>query len=460
MLHDAYDVAIVGAGPSGIGVATLLAEYSLKVLLIDENNQIGGQIWRSPVCQSKGSIKNGLPTGMRTALQKNQNLDIITHTSVLGVFPEKILLLATHSDGVKEIAANRIIFATGAREKVRPFKGWTLPSVMTLGAVQHLLKYYGVLASHHILIAGTGPLIYLLGSQITAAGGRVTSILERSPAVAMLNLAWMLVDHFSKVGQGFLSLSRLIMNSVPIEHRMQVVEVKEKEGRLKVIAARFNHDGATIPDSTKCFETGLLACGNGFVPNVELPLQAGCELTYAENMGGWIVKVDTSMETSVSGIFAVGEITGIAGGEQALIEGRLAALSILSQFGILRPKEYRQRQAALLRKSRRYIRLGRYLNGQWRIRPGEWQTIEDTTVICRCEDVTMGSIRSWIREGLTTASDLKRATRCGMGNCQGRTCAPLIFDILASSSLKESLVPKPFSVRTPVKPIPLGSLIH
>ncbi len=184
MVAEAYDVVIIGAGPSGIGAAAVLAEYSLKVLLIDENNQIGGQIWRHPVYKPAGRFKGPQPPGLQmdlsaaTGANKN-NLHIITPACVLGVFPEKHLLLSTPAGSVKEIKARRIIFATGAREKVRPFKGWTLPGVMTLGAAQILLKYYGVLASSKILIAGAGPLVYLLSSQIIGAGGKVTTVLDR-----------------------------------------------------------------------------------------------------------------------------------------------------------------------------------------------------------------------------------------------------------------------------------------
>jgi len=463
MVAEAYDVVIIGAGPSGIGAAAILAEYSLKVLLIDENNQIGGQIWRKPVYEPlsrfKGLQTPGLHMDLSAAAGANKNnLHIITPACVLGVFPEKHILLSTSEESVKEIKARRIIFATGARERVRPFKGWTLPGVMTLGAAQLLLKYYGVLASSKILIAGAGPLVYLLSSQILSVGGKVTIVLDRSSWATMLNTIWAMAGQLPKIGQGLLALTRLIKNRVSIKHRMQVVEVKEKDMLQEVIAVKIAPDGTIVPGSQQRYETQVLACSNGFVPNIELPQLAGCDLTYAADMGGWIVKVDTSMETSVSGVFAAGETTGIAGGDKALIEGQLAALSIVRQFGKLNAKKHRLRQTALLAKRKRYMRFGEFLNRQWAIHPREWTGIDDATIICRCEDITMGTIRSWIQEGFTSAPDLKKATRCGMGNCQGRTCAPLIYDILAAYSVAGKQGPHPLSVRTPVKPIPLGAL--
>jgi NADPH-dependent 2,4-dienoyl-CoA reductase/sulfur reductase-like enzyme/bacterioferritin-associated ferredoxin len=463
MVPEAYDVVIIGAGPSGIGAAVVLAEYSLKVLLVDENNQIGGQIWRKPVYKPVSRFSGPQPPGLQmdlsaaTGTNKN-NPHIITPACVLGVFPEKHLLLSTSEESVKEIRARRIIFATGAREKVRPFKGWTLSGVMTLGAAQILLKYYGVLASSKILIAGAGPLVYLLSSQIIGAGGKVTTVLDRSSSATMLNAMWVMAGQLPNIGQGLLALGRLIKKRVSIRHRMQVVEVKDKDKLQEVIAVKIAPDGTTVQGSQKCYETQMLACGNGFIPNIELPQLAGCDLTYAADKGGWIVKVDRSMETSVSGVFAAGEITGIAGGDKALIEGQLAALSILNQFGELNSKKHRIQQTALLTKRKRCQRFGAFLNRQWAIHPREWAGIDDATIICRCEDITMGTIRSWIQESFTSAPDLKKATRCGMGNCQGRTCAPLIYDILAAYSVAGRQGPHPLSVRTPVKPIPLGDL--
>lgn len=461
MIPEAYDIVIIGAGPSGIGAAAELAEYSLKVLLIDENNRIGGPIWRKPAYEPADRFKGTQVPGMqmdRVAAALNNNLHIATPACVLGIFPEKYILLSTSEEGVKEIKARRIVFATGAREKVRPFKGWTLPGVMTLGATQLLLKYYGVLASSETLIAGTGPLIYLLSSQIIDSGGRVTSVLDRSSSAALFNAIPLMAGQLQKVGQGLLALSRLIRKRVSIKHRMQVVEVRDNDSCLEVIAAKITPGGTTVPGSQKRYETRMLACGNGFAPNIELPQLAGCDLTYAADMGGWVVNVNASMETSVSGIFAAGEITGIAGGDKALIEGRLAAWSILRQFGIFNAKKHRTRLTELLTKRKRYLRFGEFLNRQWTIHPLEWNDIDDETTICRCEDITMGAIRGRIMAGITSASDLKRATRCGMGNCQGRTCAPLIYDILTACSVTGNQDLKPLTVRTPVKPIPLGEL--
>jgi NAD(P)H-nitrite reductase large subunit len=110
----------------------------------------------------------------------------------------------------------------------------------------------------------------------------------------------------------------------------------------------------------------------------------------------------------------------------------------------------------LLVNRMRYQRFGAYLNRQWAIPHKEWDSIDDDTMICRCEDITLGKLRSWIKAGFTSSNVLKNATRCGMGNCQGRTCGPLIYDILAAYAPAEHTAP--FSTRIPIKPVPLGDL--
>jgi NADPH-dependent 2,4-dienoyl-CoA reductase/sulfur reductase-like enzyme len=464
MTVEACDVAIVGAGPSGIGAAALLAGHGLKVVLIDENNQIGGQIWRKPAYaptrRYRGLQLYGKAAAFNRGFQVNRNLHILTPARVLGVFPGKHLLLSTPEERAKEIKTRRIIFATGARESVRPFKGWTLPGVMTLGAVQILLKHYGVLAASPILTAGAGPLLYLLSGQIMSAGGSVTAVLDRTSLASSLNGSWALAGQLPKIAQGVPALLRLALNRVPVKRGMQIVEVRPKCRRLEVFAAKITSSGALVPGTERRYETQMVACGNGFVPSIELPQLAGCRLTYAAELGGRVVDVKASMETSVPGVFAIGEITGIAGGDKAHIDGRLAALSILRQFGKLSPEKHRRERAALWSKRRRCIRFAAYLNRQWAIHRQEWFGIDDATTICRCEDITMGVIRGWIDKGISSAPELKRAARSGMGNCQGRTCGPLIYDILDAYGVAAKQYQPPLSVRTPVKPIPLRDLVQ
>ncbi len=461
MSADAYDVVIIGGGPSGMSAAALLAEHSVNTLLIDEKGRLGGQLWR-------GITEPATPSGFInspndrinlsvTEGYRNGSLRIETPACVLGIFPDKSILLSTEKDGIKEIKAQNILFATGAREKVRPFEGWTLPEVMTVGGVQILLKDYNVLAASEMLVSGAGPLLYLLCGDALSRGGKISALLDRSSFMSVLGVTRMMRGQLSKFGQGLSSLSHMLKAKVLPRYRTQITRAVSKNGYIEATSRKILPDGTFINSSSQHYKTQMIAVTNGFVGNIELPQIAGCHLDYSLDKGGWCVTVDSSMETSVSGMFAAGEITGVAGGHKAIVEGQLAALSILHQTERIAADDFENKRRPLLVNRTRYQRFGAYLNRQWAIPRKEWDTIDDDTIICRCEDITLGKVRSWIKSGFSSPSVLKRATRCGMGNCQGRTCGPLIYDILAAyapTANTEEL----FSVRVPVKPVSLGAL--
>lgn len=85
--------------------------------------------------------------------------------------------------------------------------------------------------------------------------------------------------------------------------------------------------------------------------------------------------------------------------------------------------------------------------------------MEDKTIVCRCEDLTLGEIRELIQEGFTTLDEIKRITRAGMGPCQGKTCGQIIAREIATATgqrMEEILLP---THRPPIGGIKLGELV-
>jgi NAD(P)H-nitrite reductase large subunit len=118
--------------------------------------------------------------------------------------------------------------------------------------------------------------------------------------------------------------------------------------------------------------------------------------------------------------------------------------------------------AALKKTRRRQLAFARYFNAQYTFPPeymaGWIRSLPDDVPVCRCEDVTLGDVRRAVAEGFETPAGVKKATRCGMGICQGSTCKTILLDVLAALTGKPlSQIPMP-SVRMPVKPIYLGTL--
>jgi bacterioferritin-associated ferredoxin len=174
------------------------------------------------------------------------------------------------------------------------------------------------------------------------------------------------------------------------------------------------------------------------------------------------VKVNEDLETSVDGIHAAGEITAIGGAAKSLTEGRLAGVGILRQMGLLKPDELQAEISVLKKMRQRQMAFARYFNSQYMFPPeylaGWIRRLPDDVPVCRCEEVTLGDVRRAVAEGFETPAGVKKATRCGMGICQGSTCKTILLDLMAA------LTGKPFAhfplptVRMPIKPIYLGTL--
>ena len=95
----------------------------------------------------------------------------------------------------------------------------------------------------------------------------------------------------------------------------------------------------------------------------------------------------------------------------------------------------------------------------YRIQPDLYANVTDDTIVCRCESITAGEIRQAIREGTPNLNDIKKRTRCGMGNCQGTNCQPTIAAILAREFETDPSKIEMVTTRPPARPIPLNLLM-
>ena len=379
-------------------------------------------------------------------------------TQVLGIYPEQTLLLAHPRGKVAQYRADTMILATGAREKYLPFKGWTLPGVMATGAAQILMKSSGILPGKQTLIGGCGPLMFGLAAEILANRGAVQAILDQTTLNRKLKIVTAGRSVWPKILQAARYLKRLVAARVPLRQGIRIVEACGRQHLENVVTAKVDARGRVIRGTETVYPTDTLAVGYGFSPNIELPQQAGCALSHAIDKGGWHVDVDKGMATSVNGIYAVGEITGIAGAAKSIIEGRMAAWDILYRQERADRQAYETHIRRLRHQRRQQVRLGRFLNQLCRLEPDNYLDIPEETVICRCEEITMGEIRRQLNHGFTTMHSIKKATRCGMGYCQGRTCAPILFDLITAFSRQPPRQVGTFSARAPVKPVTLGAL--
>jgi len=463
MAAKRVDVAIVGGGLAAAAAAELLAGHGARVLVLDDNLRPGGQYLRDSPQAGSGWTdrirRRGLKLLDRLALS---GMDFRSRVEVLGIENGFELLVADGNGVLFTVNSERILLATGARERFIPFKGWTLPGVMATGAVQILIKQSGILPARETLVAGAGLFLTAVARDIQKSGGSVSAVLDETSFSKRVPPPGILARQFAKFAQGGAMLARLRLGGTSIRNGTRILEARGENGLREVVAARVDKEGTVIPGSETIYPVSCLAVGFGFTANIELAQLAGCGLAFNSELGGWVVKVNENLETSVAGIHAAGEITAIGGAAKSLTEGRLAGLAILERMGLLKSDAMREELSALKKMRHRLMAFARYFNSQQTFPPeylaGWIRSLPNEMTVCRCEEVNLGDVRRAVAEGFDTPAAVKKATRCGMGICQGSTCKTILLDVLAALTGKPlSHIPLP-SVRMPVKPVYLGTL--
>jgi len=178
---EAADVVVVGAGPAGMSAATRAARAGLKTVLLDEQNATGGQIYRAigrASARRKEILGSDYTAGAAIANAfAASGARLVTNASVWQVTRERSIHYL--KDGkVGCFDAQRVILASGALERPFPIPGWTLPGVLTAGAAQILLKSAGEVPAAAPVLAGCGPLLYLLGWQYVRAGVPIRALVD------------------------------------------------------------------------------------------------------------------------------------------------------------------------------------------------------------------------------------------------------------------------------------------
>ncbi|MEN8153023.1 MAG: NAD(P)/FAD-dependent oxidoreductase [Acidobacteriota bacterium] len=464
-MNKKYNVIIVGSGFSGIVAANQFSGKGLSVLMIDENIHVGGQLLRS-IPGELGSNKSYKPDYIKKAGIRfikgieNKDINILNNSSVIGIYDKNEILVEIEKKEVKSFNFEAIIFATGARERFLPFKGWTLPGIFSTGMSQVLMKSSGILPAKNIVVAGSGLFLFSAAYEILKNGGNVLSIHESTPMLEKIKLFPSLIHYFSKISEGMRYLSKIILSGVPLHHRSGIIEARGGKYLEELVLGKKDKKGKFITGKEKIVKTEALAVGSGFTPNIELPYLAGCNISYSRSLGGWVVDVNDNMETSKKSLYCAGEPTGIGGALKSINEGETASFSILNKFGLISNEEYNKKLRNLYRERKNHLQFSHFFNTLYGIREEEILNIQDETVICRCEDVTMEEIRNSIDDGFTTPSALKTSIRAGMGNCQGRTCGPIIYDLLNSLNKADSSETEPFTNRPPLKPVKIDSLTN
>ncbi len=463
-IMDQVEVAVVGAGPGGLCAALAAARAGAEVTLIDGYGRPGGQYFRQAavglhVSRPMRHQREGQALWEKVSAA---GVGLLADTFVWGAFEGN--LLALHGpQGAVYLQPRAIILATGAYDRPVAFPGWTLPGVMTAGAAQALLKQQRILGGKKVLLAGTGPLQIVLAAELVRAGANVVAVLEGSRFFARaVRHAGALWGQWQRLREGLSSRLALLRARVLFNLGWGIVAAHGTDQVDSVTIARLDSGWRHVRGSEETLACDTLCLGYGFIPSNMLSRLLGAKQEWRPELGGEVPLRDPDMQTSVPGVYAVGDGAGVGGGPLAMLEGEIAGVAAATQtgHGAGAAEKTIRRLAPALARERRFQRMYAAL---FTPGPGLYEWSRDDTILCRCEEVTVADVRRAVSLSADSANEVKAIIRCGMGDCQGRMCGHLVAHCVARETGRLVEEVGLFRPRPPVFPVPvvaLGKLVE
>ncbi|MGC8788110.1 MAG: NAD(P)/FAD-dependent oxidoreductase, partial [Anaerolineae bacterium] len=281
------EFAIVGAGPAGLSAAIEAARAGVQVVLIDENEKPGGQLFKQ-IHKFFGSKEHyagirGIDIGVQLLQEVEAcGVEVLLNSVVWGIFADHTLGIIRNGKNLT-LKAQKILLATGAAENALAFPGWTLPGVMGAGAIQTLVNIHRVLPGRRVLMVGSGNVGLIVSYQLLQAGAKVVAILEAMP----------------KIGGYGVHASKLRRNGVPILTSTTIKEARGKEKVEEAVSVGLDENWHEIPGTEQVHQVDVICLALGLTPLSELAWMAGCQFDYIPQLGGHVPVHNENMETTV-----------------------------------------------------------------------------------------------------------------------------------------------------------------
>lgn len=332
-MTERYDLIVIGAGPAGLSAAIEAAKNGLSPIVFDENSKPGGQLFKQihkffGSKEHKAKIR-GYKIGEELLNEAEKyGVRVILNATVIGLYQEKEITVKIGEE-VKHYKGDSILVATGASENMVTFKGWTLPGVIGAGAAQTMMNLHHVTAGERILMLGSGNVGLVVSFQLMQAGCEVVALVDAAPRIGGYGV------HAAKVARC----------GVPFYLSHTIIEAEGTDHVTGVTIGEVGADWKIKEGTEKHFDVDTICLAVGLSPMSQLLKQAGCDMK--DTPGGYVPMCDEMGATSVEGIFAAGDVSGIEEASSAMIEGRISGAVISNYLGYLSDDELEKRQKNL-----------------------------------------------------------------------------------------------------------------
>lgn len=327
-------VIVIGAGPAGLSAAIESARRGADVLLVDENVTAGGQLTKQ-IHKFFGSSAHragvrGFSIGTQLVEEAQKyGVEIWLNSTVVGLFKGNQVaidrILPSGKNTVVTLRGQIIVIATGAAENAVQFEGWTLPGVMTAGAVQTLINSQRVLPGKRVLMIGSGNVGLIVSYQLLQAGAQVAALVEAAPGIGGYSV------HAGKIRRA----------GVPIYVRHTVLAARGDQRVEEATIVEVDDSWNRIPGTEKTLEVDTIAIAAGMTPLIRLARMNGCKTGFIPELGGWLPLHNAVMESSCPNVFVVGDAAGVEEASTAMEEGKLAGIVIANRLGRLNDGDYK-----------------------------------------------------------------------------------------------------------------------
>lgn len=452
-MRQSWDLVIIGAGPAGMSAALEALTHGVSVLVLDRQEQPGGQIFRS-VGQAGPEKRNKLGADYArgfalTTAFLNSEAEFLGGASVWHLSPGRVYF--SRAGESMAVTARYILIATGAMERPVPVPGWTLPGVMGAGAADVLLKSASLIPKGPVILCGNGPLILQTAVHLNEFHVPVAGVVLTGDPFNVFRALPRLPGALSRplyMGHG-LTMGLRMLTGASCRFGAENLSIRKEHEAFSVT---FRSRGRM-----RTLQGGSVLLHEGVVPETRITRLARLRHAWNRIQRYWHADTDQWGSTSLEGILCAGDAAGVRGADPAMAGGRLAALEVCRRLDRLVLDERDAAARPYLGVFRRGGLMQGFMDRVFAPRPSNLQPA-DEAVVCRCEELTAGELRKTILSGCFSPDGLKAQARPGMGTCQGRMCSAAVAEMIANANAVPLERLAPYHAQLPLVPLSLGEL--